>query len=499
MNRARDPATCARDELAYLDRWQRRPGGPGDGELRQLVHNEFLEPERYTQVLTRRLRAGMEFSASQVPYWRERFAESGFTPAQLESPADLARLPVLSRAEVRQHHDRLQPAPELLAGQQVLPSTTTGSTGLPVTVQFTAHARRMAPLMWQRLVRWARLDLTQRIAQIRIPKALFRNPDGSMLQDGHSAVAPRWQFVGDYYHTGDEVHFNVSNPRPMQLDWLRRFEPAYLVTFPGLLEELALANDGKPLPFIKALLPISSMLTVAMRARIEQTFRVPFHQIYGLNEVGVVATRCAAGRYHSNIELAWVEIVDAQGQPVPPGAAGRLVVTTLSNQAMPLFRYDTGDIATASAGPCPCGRTLPTFEDILGRHIRFAGTPPETRPRLNGLLAVLSAAPNELFTNIRQYQIHQTLDRDFEIHVAASGPLNPGFEFDLRDKWAQLNQEWGAQELRIVLVDAIPQTPSGKQLDFVSAFHEREREFQRNDGAGEAGSGTGEVGAGLLP
>jgi phenylacetate-CoA ligase len=163
---------------------------------------------------------------------------------------------------------------------------------------------------------------------------------------------------------------------------------------------------------------------------------------------------------------------------VEPGSSGRLLVTSLANTAMPMIRYDTGDIATAVDGPCPCGRTLPSFGEVLGRHIQFAGTPLETRPRLNGLLAVLSAMPNELFANMRQYQIRQTLERDFEIRVVAVGARHPGFEAALQEKWAALNAELGAdRNLSVVEVDAIDPTPSGKHMDFVSDFQDLDTDY----------------------
>ena len=52
---------------------------------------------------------------------------------------------------------------------------------------------------------------------------------------------------------------------------------------------------------------------------------------------------------------------------------------------MPLIRYDTGDLAQAVEGPCPCGRTLPSFGEIAGRYRRFAGLPDHTRDRVRVL------------------------------------------------------------------------------------------------------------------
>jgi phenylacetate-CoA ligase len=62
-----------------------------------------------------------------------------------------------------------------------------------------------------------------------------------------------------------------------------------------------------------------------------------------------------------------VEIVDDEGRDVAYGESGRVVVTGLSNYAMPFIRYQLGDVAAAGPRSCPCGRTLPLIARIEGR------------------------------------------------------------------------------------------------------------------------------------
>jgi phenylacetate-CoA ligase len=387
-----------------------------------------------------------------------------------------ATLPILTRADLVHSFDALTAATLPVPRRDIGLSVTTGSTGLPAKVLNTPQSRNMFHVLWHRCARWYRFDVSQRFARIRIAPDLASKANGEPLGEGESLTLPTWQYIQRSFQTGDEVHFTNNNPRDAQIAWLAEKNPAYLLTYPGLMEEIVLANDCKAIPGLQSVMLISSILTTSMRSRIENALQVPVHQNYGLNEVGLVATRCDAGRYHSNPEMAHVEIVDEDGIPVRDGESGRLVVTSLMNKAMPLIRYDTGDIATACAGACPCGRTLPSFAQILGRYIRFAGTPPQTRLRLNGLLAVLSDMPNTLFRNIRQYQIHQSRNADFEFRMVCAGPVEPEFSRRLMTQWKSLNEKdpWA---LRIVTVDAIETTPSGKQLDFVSDFQELDSDF----------------------
>jgi phenylacetate-coenzyme A ligase PaaK-like adenylate-forming protein len=112
--------------------------------------------------------------------------------------------------------------------------------------------------------------------------------------------------------------------------------------------------------------------TEAMRVRIEALLGMKALDIYGLSEIigPGVACECLAAQngLHVNDDHFLVEVVDpASGEPVPPGALGELVFTTLTREATPVLRYRTGDIASLDTTPCPCGRTLPRMSKVVGR------------------------------------------------------------------------------------------------------------------------------------
>ena len=93
---------------------------------------------------------------------------------------------------------------------------------------------------------------------------------------------------------------------------------------------------------------------------------------YGLSEMcgPGVAAECIEMRdgLHVHEDHFLVEIVDPQsGAPLPEGGEGELVFTTLLKEAMPLLRYRTGDIASITTEPCPCGRTTARIRGLRGR------------------------------------------------------------------------------------------------------------------------------------
>ena len=105
-------------------------------------------------------------------------------------------------------------------------------------------------------------------------------------------------------------------------------------------------------------------------ARLAERTGARLTHFYAAAEVGVVAATCdrapSPTAMHVNADHLLVEIVDGRGQPAPPGAEGRVLVTDLHNYAAPYLRYELGDVGRLLPHGCPCGRSLPLVE-VTGR------------------------------------------------------------------------------------------------------------------------------------
>ena len=465
-------ATTFEIEQAEQRRWKLLPKWSKSDWHNHLVRREFQGAEQQAARAADALRRILGFAVERVPYYRALFERLGLTVDSIRSPADLPALPMLTRSIVQEQAVALRaeslPEGEVFAGM----TKTSGSTGQPVAVFHTRRSFWMYHLLKQRQMRWARFDPMGRIGMIRPPQDLPKDPKGRRIEVGETARRDSWApQVGPFFETGPMFGFSNRNSLESQMDWVQAQKLDYLIGQSAELEHLALGFQDQPqFQGLQGIMAITQQLTPEMRQRVERVFKSTVLETYGFNEIGIVANRCLeGGRFHVNAEHCLVEIVDAEGNPCPPGQRGHLLATGLMNPAMPLLRYDSGDLAEPVEGPCPCGRTLPSFGAIHGRYRRIANLPGDTFKYWAALRRALGDMPDDLSKHLRQYQVHQYRDGRYELRLVVAGDLAPAFKERIEAEWA----ETGAPEpppLSVLIVDEIPRPPGGKFQDFTSDF-----------------------------
>ena len=199
-------------------------------------------------------------------------------------------------------------------------------------------------------------------------------------------------------------------------------------------------------------------------AALEQAFGPAVFETYGCRETMLIATECEAHTgLHVSMETLAVEVVvragpgDRHGRPALPGELGEVVVTDLTNLAMPFIRYANGNLAVAGApGRCACGRALPRLAAVEGRITETlldgAGV------RVNGL--VFNVVIAHIAHAIRQFQVVQHKDRSVTLRVAPTPTFDAGIEGTLRATWERYLP---GVAVRLDLVEDIPIPASGKR------------------------------------
>lgn len=107
----------------------------------------------------------------------------------------------------------------------------------------------------------------------------------------------------------------------------------------------------------------------SMRNKLQDRTGVRIHNCYGASEMsGPMFLECAEQNgLHVWADLAYMEILDENGDPCAEGEKGEMVVTMLQKEAFPLIRYKMNDISSLTWEKCDCGRTHPRLGRISGR------------------------------------------------------------------------------------------------------------------------------------
>ncbi len=124
---------------------------------------------------------------------------------------------------------------------------------------------------------------------------------------------------------------------------------------------------------------------------IERVFESKVYDRYGSVECGNTANQCKVQQgYHYVPMVHFIEILDKKMEPVGEGEIGNLYITTLTKRAMPVIRYETGDLAQFTSKTCSCGCNFPIIGKIYGRRKEGIISPSGTYLSLSPLNLIIN-------------------------------------------------------------------------------------------------------------
>jgi phenylacetate-CoA ligase len=319
--------------------------------------NETMSREDLGQLQLERLQATLHRVQRSVAFYRRRFQEAGFDPEEFRSLDQLGRLPFTTRADLAEHHPYGLFAVPLR--EVVRLHASTGAGGRPAVVGHTTRDIRTWGELAARALAAAGVTRDD-VVQIAFDYGI--HPDGFGFHYGAERI-------------GASVIPTSAARLDHQVDIMRDYRSTVLVAPPSVARSLAdLLVSGGPDP--KALVLRVGVFgaepwTEALRAELESRLLVAAADTYVVSEVmgpGVAGECAARAGLHLAEDHFLAEVVDpATGRVLPPGAAGELVLTTLTREAYPLIRYRTGDLTRLDPAPCTCGRTLARMARVTGR------------------------------------------------------------------------------------------------------------------------------------
>jgi phenylacetate-CoA ligase len=445
------------------DRWQ------------ELERTQWLSVHDVRELQELRLRRLVYHAYQHVPWYRQEMDARGLKPKDVRTLADLQKLPLLTKQDVREnlHFDLLA---ENHDKSRMLKITTSGSTGEPFVCYADAHQLEMRWAATQRSMEWTGFRFGDR--QARLWHQTIGMSWHQVARERIDAWLNRRIFIPAFEMTEKDVARALAK--------LRRHRPVLVDGYAECFNHLARHARPEDAAGIrpKGIISSAQVLPEDSRRAVETAFGTRVFDKYGSREFSGIAWECEAHEGHHVVAENYVVEILRDGQPAAPGELGEVVVTDLNNFCMPFIRYRIGDLAEAMdpEAPCPCGRGLPRVGRIEGRIQSI-------------IIGSRGAIAGSLFPHVlkdydfavRQFQVVQVKPGAIVLKVVKA----PRFDDQVfADVLAIFRRYLGEDTaIDVQFVDSIPMVRTGKRMATLSAIP---LDFQRLEEPLVAAAAAGE-------
>jgi len=413
-----------------------------------------LSREEIRDAQWRSLMDTIKHAYEHVPFYRRRLRDADLSLGQIQAPSDLTRIPELTRDDIRSHGGEL--LAEGLDRQTLVRTATGGTTSSPVDLYLDPQCldlRQAATIAFNKWFGYnlgdkavwlwgAAQDFPQR-AGIAAVKTRIRNYLTSRIVWLPSSYLDD-AIMAEYYNK------------------LCRYKPKVIQAYPTPLYLFAKYLAERNLTYRPETITVAAEhLYDYQREQIESVFRCRVFNWYGARELGHIASECREHHgMHINAYHLFVEVI-ADGKQVVD-KEGTLVITDMRNPAMPLIRYNIGDIGMVSHRECACGSYLPILEDVSGRLVDTFVTPEGARvPGVALTNRIIGSC-----TGIEKMQVVQKTPARFVIRIVKGQTFSDSDITELEESMRTFFRT--ELDLGYEYVDDIPVTKSGKSRFCIS-------------------------------
>ena len=318
---------------------------------------DFLPQDKLRAIQTERLINIVGRAYERVELFRNRLNENGVSPLDIQSIDDIAKLPFMVKADLRDTYPfGLFASP---MSDIVRLHASSGTTGKPIVVAYTQADLDV----------WSETVMRAFLAYGMTKGDVLQNCYGYGLFTGGLGAHQGGEALG-----ATVLPVSTGNSA-RQLMLMKDFGVTAICCTPSFFLHLLDTAGEQGVDVRQLPLKIGAFgaepWSEAMRQKIEELSGIKAYDIYGLSEIvgtGVGGECQCQNGLHIFEDHYYPEIIDPETLEVlPDGEEGELVLTTLSKQAMPIIRYRTRDITKIIPERCECGRTLRRIARISRR------------------------------------------------------------------------------------------------------------------------------------
>ena len=320
---------------------------------------ETMSRKALTGLQTARLQQTLASAYANVSHYKKKFDAAGVSPAGFKSLSDIARFPFTLKSDLRDNYPFGMFA---VQREQILRvHASSGTTGKPTVVGYTKRD----------LNTWADLMARCFASAGAMPGDIVHNAYGYGLFTGG---------LGAHYgaeRLGCTVVPVSGGGTERQVTLINDFKATVLCATPSYALNISEVAEKMGCDLKRSSLRVglfgAEPWSDAMRHDLQGRLGLKAVDIYGLSEIMGPGVACECHVVQSGLH-GWedhflFETIDPETlQPLPIGATGELVITTLTKEALPMIRYRTRDITRLSNEPCACGRTHVRIMRVTGRN-----------------------------------------------------------------------------------------------------------------------------------
>lgn len=375
-------------------------GFPLDGAKKKLRSILEFPDKEYAEFVEKQKKAVVDFHLKNNAFYREISGANTFS--------NWESLPVMKKLDYQ------RPLAERLSDgynpKNVYTNKTSGSSGNPMVF---AKDKDCHALVWANIIRrfgWYGID--------------FNHSFQARFYGGPMHFVPRMKlklkdFLSNRFRisvfdiSDDGLAISVEHFRNKKFDYINGYTTSVVQLAKYCQRQNFLLTDI--CPTLKVCIVTSETLFDEEKTIIEKYIGVPVVNEYGASELDVIAFQNPEEEWLVNGETLFIEILDADDNPLPNGELGRIVVTALYNFAHPFIRYEVGDLGILDEKSTA---KKPLLKKLVGRANDFATLP--SGKKILGM--TFYSITNVVFVddgNVKEFVVKQTKIDTFEIQYVS--------------------------------------------------------------------------------
>jgi phenylacetate-CoA ligase len=312
----------------------------------------------------------VSYAYHNVPFYHEQMRERRLLPQDIRGTSDLAKLPILTKEDVRANADRLLSTNA--RRHRLLPRHTSGTTGKCLELYVDPSAVAMQWAMWWR----HRMRFGLRLGTRHV------NFTGKPVVPQAQSAPPYWRWNLPMH----QALINMQHLTPAKIapivEFLDREAFEFYSGYPSIIHALVSAAKHAGLKLHcppRVITTGAENILANQRADIEEFTGAILTDQWGMTEACANASQCRKMVYHEDFEFGVIERQEARR--VDGVIEGSLLCTGFATPDFPLIRYEPGDIGIWAAGDarCECGLESPSLLGIMGRMDDYVITPEGSR------------------------------------------------------------------------------------------------------------------------